>query len=80
MGWTAEATGPGVQAPGCQPEQLRDQRPIPGLSSAGTLADLASQYGELVLEQQNLRSTPGCVPTGDVNCRGDPVGEQEGET
>ncbi|MBR7839066.1 hypothetical protein KDL01_37720 [Actinospica durhamensis] len=56
--------------------------PLPGRRRLrpGTLAESALQRGELLLEQQNLRGSPGCVPTRDPGGREDPGGEGEGET
>jgi hypothetical protein len=70
-----------MMGPGYQPEQQRDQHPIgPGGLRPATLAELALQHGELMLEQQNFRSTPGSIPTRDPSRREDPGGGEEDET
>jgi len=70
-----------MTGPGYQPEQQRDHCPVgPGGLRPGTLAELALQHGELMLEQQNLRGTPGCIPARDSSRSEHSGGEEEDET
>jgi hypothetical protein len=49
-------------------------------SSRGRPAKLALQDGELALQQQGFRSTPGPIPTREPGRSEHPGGEQEHET
>lgn len=67
-----------MTCPRYQPKQQRDQRPIgPDGLRPGTLAELALQDSELMMEQQNLRSSPGRIATRDPSSREDLGGEEE---
>ena len=70
-----------MTGPGYQPKQQRDQSPIsPRDLRPGALTELTLQHGELMLEQQNLRSAPGCISARNPGRGEHPGGKEKDET
>ena len=87
LGLGVQEAAPGRSAhsnktdPGYESEQQCDQRPVgPGDLRPGMLADLALQDSDLVLQQQDLRSAPGHIPTREAGHSEHARAEQEDET
>jgi hypothetical protein len=70
-----------MPCPGYQPEKQCDQSPVgPGDLRPHALAELALQNGKLMLEKQDLRSTPGDIPAREPSRSEHARGQEEDET